>query len=62
MTQEIEHVRIASYEQTIGKLQMQSINAHLQVNQHMLLNSLNVVYSLIQNGKKSIRLRNSRSF
>jgi len=51
MTQEIEHVRIASYEQTIGKLQMQSINAHLQVNQHMLLNSLNVVYSLIQTGK-----------
>jgi|GEM_PF-3566010 len=51
MTQEIEHVRITSYEQTIGKLQTESINAHLQVNQHMLLNSLNVVYSLIQTGK-----------
>ena len=48
MTGEIRHMRIASYEQEIGKLQTETINAHLQVNQHMLMNSLNVVYSLIQ--------------
>ena len=47
MVGEIRHMRIASYEQEIGKLQTETINAHLQVNQHMLLNSLNVVYSLI---------------
>lgn len=48
MIGEIRHMRIASYEQEIGKLQTETINAHLQVNQHMLLNSLNVVYSLVQ--------------
>lgn len=48
MTGEIRHMRIASYEQEIGKLQTETINVHLQVNQHMLMNSLNVVYSLIQ--------------
>lgn len=48
MTGEIRNMRIASYEQEIGKLQTETINAHLQVNQHMLMNSLNVVYSLIQ--------------
>ncbi len=45
MTGEIRHMRIASYEQEIGKLQTETINVHLQVNQHMLMNSLNVVYS-----------------
>lgn len=48
MIGEIRHMRIASYEQEIGRLQTETINAHLQVNQHMLLNSLNVVYSLVQ--------------
>ncbi len=48
MVGEINHMTIASYEQKIGKLQTETINAYLQVNQHMLLNSLNVVYSLIR--------------
>lgn len=47
MVKEINHMTIASYEQEIGKLQTETINANLQVNQHMLLNSLNLVYSLI---------------
>lgn len=47
MVKEINHMTIDSYEQKIGKLQTETINVSLQVNQHMLLNSLNLVYSLI---------------
>ncbi|MBQ6257154.1 MAG: histidine kinase [Clostridia bacterium] len=48
MAGQIQHMTIASYKHEISKLQTETINAHLQVNQHMLTNSLNVVYSLIQ--------------
>ena len=51
MVDELNRLVIASYEREIAKLQSDSINMRLQVNQHMLLNFLNTIYSLSQVGK-----------
>ena len=47
MVGRIKTLTIESYEKEIAKLQTEVVSAHLQVNQHMLLNSLNTVYSFI---------------
>ena len=51
MVDELHSLIIVSYEQEIEKLQTDAINMRLQVNQHMLLNFLNTIYSLSQVGK-----------
>ncbi len=48
MVDELNRMVIDSYEREIEKLQSDSINMRLQVNQHMLLNFLNTIYSLAQ--------------
>lgn len=52
MIEELHHMVIESYEKEIQNLQTDSINMRLQVNQHMLLNFLNTIYSLSCAGKK----------
>lgn len=52
MIEELHRMVTESYEKEIQKLQTDAINIRLQVNQHMLLNSLNTVYSLSRVGKK----------
>lgn len=47
MVGRIKDLTIEAYEKEIEKLQTEVVSAHLQVNQHMLLNSLNTVYSFI---------------
>lgn len=51
MVDELNRLVISSYEREIEKLQTDSINMRLQVNQHMLLNFLNTIYNLSQVGK-----------
>ncbi len=51
MVDELNRLVIDSYEREIEKLQSDSINMRLQVNQHMLLNFLNTIYSLALVGK-----------
>lgn len=51
MVDELNRLVISSYEREIEKLQGDAINMRLQVNQHMLLNFLNTIYSLAQVGK-----------
>lgn len=51
MVDELNRLVVDSYEKEIEKLQSDSINMRLQVNQHMLLNFLNTIYSLSQVGK-----------
>jgi Putative regulator of cell autolysis len=46
MTEQIKQLTIASYEKDIEKLQIEATNMRLQVNPHMLLNSLNMIYNL----------------
>lgn len=48
MAAEIKELTIDSYEKDIEKLQTDSINMQLQVNPHMLLNSLHTIYSMAQ--------------
>lgn len=51
MVDELDHLIVNSYEREIEKLQGDAINMRLQVNQHMLLNFLNTIYSLSRMGK-----------
>lgn len=51
MVDELHHMVKDSYIKEIEKLQTDSINIRLQVNQHMLLNFLNTIYSLSCAGK-----------
>ena len=51
MVDELNRLVISSYEQEIEKLRSDAINMRLQVNQHMVLNFLNTIYSLSQVGK-----------
>lgn len=51
MVDKLNDMVIASYEREIVKLQTESINMRLTVNQHMLLNFLNTIYSLSLVGK-----------
>ena len=51
MAEEIQTLRIKTYEQEIEKLKTDAINLKLQVNPHMFLNSLNTIYSLGRVGK-----------
>lgn len=52
MVDQIHLLISESYEKEIEKLQADSINMQLQVNQHMLLNFLNTIYSLSSAGKQ----------
>lgn len=51
MAEEIQSLRIKTYEQEIEKLKTEAINLKLQVNPHMYLNALNTIYSLGRVGK-----------
>lgn len=51
MVTEIQDLRIKGYEQEIDRLKTEAINLKLQVNPHMFLNSMNVIYSLGRTGK-----------
>lgn len=52
MLEELHHMVTESYEKEIERLQTDAINIRLQVNQHMLLNFLNTIYSLSRTGRK----------
>lgn len=54
MTQEIRSLKIESYEKDIEKLEIEKLNLRLQLNPHLLLNSLNIIYSLAQAGKNTV--------
>lgn len=51
MVERIHFLITESYEKEIERLQTDVINMQLQVNQHMLLNFLNTIYSLLSAGK-----------
>lgn len=51
MVDELHHLVTESYVKEIERLKTDSINIRLQVNQHMLLNFLNTIYSLSCTGK-----------
>jgi Putative regulator of cell autolysis len=46
MVEQIKNLKIESYENDIERLRIENLNLRLQVNPHMLLNSLNMIYSL----------------
>lgn len=48
MVSQINDLKIEAYETDIEKLKMETTNLRLQINPHMLLNSLNMIYSLAQ--------------
>jgi len=48
MSEQIKDLTIDTYEKDIEKLQIEATNMRLQVSPHMLLNSLNMIYSLSQ--------------
>lgn len=48
MVNQIHTLKIEAYEQDIEKLKMETTNLRLQINPHLLLNSLNMIYSLAQ--------------
>lgn len=48
MVDQIHTLKIEAYEQDIEKLKMEATNLRLQINPHLLLNSLNMIYSLAQ--------------
>jgi sensor histidine kinase YesM len=50
MAKEIQTLKIEAYEKDIEKLQIEAVNLRLQVTPHMLLNSLNTIYSLSLSG------------
>lgn len=54
MTQEIRNLKIEGYEKDIEKLEIEKLNLRLQLNPHLLLNSLNIIYSLAQAGKTTV--------
>lgn len=57
MASEIRNLRIESYEKDIQKLEIEKGNLRLQMNPHLLLNSLNIIYSMIQAEKTSTALK-----
>lgn len=48
MADRLQTLTIEAYEQEIEKLQIEETNLKLQINPHMLLNSLNMIHSLAQ--------------
>lgn len=48
MASQIKELTIEAYEKDIEKLEIEATNLRLQINPHMLLNSLNMIYSLSQ--------------
>lgn len=48
MVGQINELKIEAYEQDIEKLEIETMNLKLQINPHLLLNSLNMIYSLSQ--------------
>ncbi len=48
MSDRIKHLTIATYEKDIENLEIETTNLRLQMNPHMILNSLNMIYSLAQ--------------
>lgn len=48
MAEQIQSLRIEAYERDIEKLRIETVNLRLQINPHLLLNSLNMIYSLAQ--------------
>ena len=46
MVEQISTLKIEGYEKDIEKLKMETQNLRLQINPHLLLNSLNMIYSL----------------
>lgn len=48
MVDQIRNLKIESYEKDIEKLKIEATNLRLQINPHLLLNSLNMIYSLAQ--------------
>lgn len=48
MVEQIHNLKIEAYERDIEKLKMEATNLRLQINPHLLLNSLNMIYSLAQ--------------
>lgn len=48
MTDRIKDLTIETYEKDIENLEIESTNLRLQMNPHMILNSLNMIYSLAQ--------------
>lgn len=46
MTDEIKNLKISVYERDMEKMRIENTNLRLQVNPHMLLNYLNMIYSL----------------
>ncbi|PXV89445.1 HAMP domain-containing protein [Lachnotalea glycerini] len=48
MAGQIQNLRIESYEKDIERLDIEKTNLRLQINPHLLLNSLNMIYSLAQ--------------
>ncbi|MFV0465367.1 MAG: sensor histidine kinase [Lachnospiraceae bacterium] len=54
MVDQIQTLRIESYEKDIERLKVESVNLRLQINPHLLLNSLNMIYSLAQSKNYSL--------
>lgn len=48
MVERIHTLKIEAYEKDIEKLKIETINLRLQINPHLLINSLNMIYSLAQ--------------
>jgi sensor histidine kinase YesM len=48
MVGQIRDLKIETYEKDIEKLKVETTNLRLQINPHLLLNSLNMIYSLAQ--------------
>lgn len=48
MVSQINDLKIEAYEKNIEKLKIETTNLKLQINPHLLLNSLNMIYSLAQ--------------
>ncbi len=51
MADQIKNLKIEAYEKDIEQLRMENANLQLQVNPHLLLNCLNMIYSLAKSKK-----------
>ncbi|MCD7957035.1 MAG: histidine kinase [Lachnospiraceae bacterium] len=61
MTEQIHDLKIEAYERELEKLRIEATNLRLQINPHLLLNSLNMIYSLAQSKNYSVILRYTQS-